>query len=88
MNVPAPLYRDPIYDGAENPMIIKNEQNSLYYLFYTQRRANRQMADVSYCYGSPIGVAESADGANWHYRGALDLEFEFGHNTYWAPEIV
>ena len=86
--IPAPLYRDPIYDGAADPMVIRRESDGLFYMFYTQRRANQQVTGVSYCYGSAIGVAESSDGVHWYYRGALDLEFEFGHNTFWAPEII
>lgn len=88
MKVPAPLYRDPIYNGAADPMVIRKESDGKFYMFYTQRRANVPLEDVAYCYGTAIGVAESEDGANWHYRGALDLDFEFGHNTYWAPEII
>ncbi len=88
MKVPSPLYKDPIYDGAADPMVIRKESDGKYYMFYTQRRANQTLADVAYCYGCAIGVAESADGARWHYRGALDLNFEFGHNTWWAPEII
>lgn len=86
--VSAPLYRDPIYDGAADPMIIRKESDGLYYMLYTQRRANQQVDMVSYCHGTGIGVAESADGDNWYYRGSLDLDFEFGHNTFWAPEVV
>ena len=86
--IPVPLYRDPIYDGPADPMIIRNVSNGKLYMFYTQRRANQQVFDVSYCYGTAVGVAESEDGNYWLYRGALDLEFEFGHNTFWAPEIV
>lgn len=88
MRIPAPLFRDPIFDGAADPMIIRSEQNGLYYMFYTQRRATQHVSGVSYCYGSAIGVAESRNGAQWHYRGALALEFSFGQNTFWAPEIV
>lgn len=88
MKIPAPLFRDPIWDGAADPMVIRKEEDGKYYMFYTQRRAMQQVEGVSYCYGSAIGVAESPDGLHWHYRGALDLEFEFGHNTFWAPEIV
>ncbi len=86
--IPAPLYKDPIYNGPADPMVIRKESDGLYYMFYTQRRANQQVENVSYCYGSAIGVAESPNGRDWHYRGALDLEFEFGQNTFWAPEIV
>ncbi len=69
-------------------MVIRKESDGKFYMFYTQRRANQQVENVSYCYGTAIGVAESADGVYWHYRGALNLDFEFGHNTYWAPEII
>ena len=86
--IPAPLYRDPIFDGPADPMIIRNASNGKFYMFYTQRRANQQVFDVSYCYGTAVGVAESEDGSDWLYRGALDLDFEFGHNTFWAPEII
>ena len=86
--IPAPLYKDPIYNGAADPMVIRKESDGKYYMFYTQRRANQQVEHVSYCYGSMIGVAESLNGRDWHYRGALDLDFEFGHNTFWAPEII
>lgn len=86
--VPSPLYRDPIFNGPADPMVIRKESDGKFYMFYTQRRANQQVIDVSYAYGTAIGVAESEDGSDWHYRGALDLNFEFGHNTYWAPEIV
>lgn len=88
--VKAPLFADPIYNGAADPMIIKNEQNGRFYMFYTQRRTSAALPNsVSYCYGSKIGVAEAYDGgAYWLYRGTLDLEFEFGQNTFWAPEII
>ena len=86
--IPAPLYKDPIFNGPADPMVIKKESDGLFYMFYTQRRANQNVENVSYCYGSAIGVAESPNGRDWHYRGALNLEFEFGHNTFWAPEIV
>ena len=86
--IPAPLYKDPIYNGAADPMIIRKESDGLFYMFYTQRRANQQVEGVSFAYGTAIGVAESEDGGNWHYRGALKLDFEFGHSTFWAPEII
>ncbi|MBQ2724122.1 MAG: glycosyl hydrolase [Clostridia bacterium] len=88
MKVPSPLYKDPIYNGAADPMVIRKESDGKFYMFYTQRRANQQVDGVSYCYGTAVGVAESVNGAQWHYRGALDLNIEFGHNTWWAPEII
>lgn len=86
--IPSPLYKDPVYNGAADPMVIRRESDGKYYMFYTQRRSNQFVENVSYAYGTAIGVAESLDGSDWHYRGALDLNFEFGHNTFWAPEIV
>ena len=86
--VPTPLYRDPIYDGAADPMIIRNEQDGQFYMFYTQRRSNQHVCGTSFFYGTDIGVAVSEDGVYWYYLGALELDFEFGHNTFWAPEVI
>lgn len=86
---PAPLYRDPVTDGAADPVVVWNRVKKCWCMFYTQRRANADAADVAYCYGTSIGVAESSDhGQTWVYKGALDLEFEDGHNTFWAPDVV
>ena len=86
---PAPMYRDPITDGAADPVMIYNRQNKCWTMFYTQRRANSNGADVAFCFGTSIGVAESYDhGKSWIYRGKLNLDFEHGQNTFWAPDIV
>ena len=45
--LPAPLFRDPIYDCPTDPAVIWNREEEQWYLFYTQRRAS----DV------PIGVS-------------------------------
>ena len=86
---PAPLFRDPITDGAADPVVFYNPVEKEWWMLYTQRRANIDLPDVAYCYGNAIGIAASSDnGKSWIYRGALDLEFEHGHNTFWAPDIV
>lgn len=86
---PAPLYRDPITDGAADPCMIYNPFEEAWWMLYTQRRANVESADVAYCYGNDIGIAYSKDnGKTWRYRGTLDLEFERGRNTFWAPDVV
>ena len=86
---PAPLFRDPITDGAADPVVFWNRKEKNWWMLYTQRRANAETADVAYCYGNAIGVASSDDkGRSWVYRGTLDLEFEKGHNTFWAPDVV
>jgi len=87
--VPAPLYRDPIFDGAADPMVIYNRHERAWWMLYTQRRANVDARGVAYCYGCTVGIAESRDGGNsWSYVGGLDLEFERGTNTFWAPEVI
>lgn len=86
---PAPLYRDPITDGAADPVLIWNRNEKSWWMLYTQRRANCDSADVAYCYGNGIGIASSDDnGRTWVYRGTLDLKIDEGHNTFWAPDVV
>src|SRR3954447_10548175 len=86
---PAPLFRDPVTDGAADPVIIWNREEKSWWMLYTQRRANLDAADVAYCYGTPIGIASSKDnGQTWVYRGTLNLDFDKGVNTFWAPDIV
>jgi hypothetical protein len=87
---PSPLFRDPIYDGASDPVIIWNREERNWWLLYTQRRANVDAPGVSWVHGCDIGVARSIDdGHSWRYLGTLPgLEFERGRNTFWAPEIL
>ena len=85
----APLYRDPIYDGASDPVVIWNRGESQWWMLYTQRRATDMTVGFSSIHGSRIGVASSRDGSEWLYRGTLPgLDFEPGHNTFWAPEVI
>lgn len=86
--VPAPLFRDPIYDGPTDPVVIWNHLEQCYYMLYTQRRSTSVQIGVASIHGTAIGVASSKDGMDWLYRGALNLEFEHGHNTFWAPEVI
>lgn len=88
-DAPAPMFRDPITDGAADPALIYNPLVKQWWMFYTQRRANTEAANVAYCYGNPIGVAMSSDnGRTWVYKGTLALDFEPGVNTFWAPEVA
>lgn len=86
----APLFRDPIYDGAADPVIIWNKKEKAWWIFYTSRRALGPTFGFSYMHGSDIGIASSRDGGKtWVYRGtAQGLHAEYGHNTYWAPEVI
>ena len=86
---PAPLYRDPVYDGVADPVVVWNKEDRSWWMLYTQRRANVNAGNVAYCYGNDIGIASSRDhGRTWVYRGVLDLNMERGKNTFWAPEVV
>lgn len=86
---PAPLFRDPIYDGATDPTIIYNHEEDCYWMLYTQRRSSAVNIGVSHIHGTLIGVASSKDLVHWIYRGTLpNLEFEPGTNTFWAPEVI
>jgi hypothetical protein len=85
-----PLFRDPVYDGAADPVVCWNKQEKKWFMFYTNRRANVQEArGVSWVHGTPIGIAESSDGgATWKYRGTANIDYKKGDDTYWAPEVV
>lgn len=87
---PAPLFRDPIFDGAADPVVIWRRQDHCWWMLYTQRRANVDAPGVAWVHGSDIGVARSFDGGRiWRYFGVLPgLEFEPGRNTFWAPEVM
>ena len=89
-----PLYRDPIFDGAADPALIWNPRAKKWWMFYTNRRANLPgLSGVTWVHGTPIGIAESADGgAHWKYFGnaQFDLPAEYGGTnvTRWAPDVV
>ncbi|WP_438444060.1 glycosyl hydrolase [Gorillibacterium sp. sgz5001074] len=85
----APLFRDPVYDGAADPTVIWNHVAKEWWMVYTNRRATAEGPKVAWVHGTDLGVATSPDGRNWLYRGTLaGLEIEWGRNTFWAPEIV
>jgi len=85
----APLFRDPIYDGAADPVLVWNREEREWWIVYTNRRASSEGPGVAWVHGTDLGIASSSDGGEtWTYRGTLEgLEFEKGRNTFWAPEI-
>jgi len=88
---PAPLFVDPVYDGAADPTLVWNRDEKTWWLFYTSRRANqRDEPGVRWCHRTDIGIAVSSDGGHtWTYKGtARGLVFESGQNAWWAPEII
>lgn len=73
-STPAPLYRDPVFDGAADPVLVWNPRKLVWWMFYTQRRAKIDVPGVEWCHGTEIGVAESRDkGFTWTHIGALPL---------------
>lgn len=84
-----PLFRDPVYDGAADPVVIWNKNENKWFMFYTNRRANEKNLDgVSWVHGTRIGVAESKDGIKWKYRDTCDVQYRLKNYTHWAPEII
>ncbi len=90
-SAPAPLYVDPVYDGAADPTLVWNRREKTWWIFYTSRRANQSAEPgLRWCHGTDIGIAVSPDaGHTWNYRGAAcGLEFEAGQSSWWAPEVI
>lgn len=85
-----PLYRDPVYDGAADPVVLWNKEKKKWWMFYTNRRANANDTNgVAWCHGTRIGIAESVDGATWKYLDTADINFRPNEGcTYWAPEVM
>ena len=88
-----PLFRDPVYDGAADPVVVWNPHKNNWAMFYTNRRANvTGLSGVAWVHGTPIGIAESDDGgATWRATGPakIDLPSELGgaSPTLWAPDV-
>ena len=85
-----PLFRDPVYDGAADPVLCWNRAEKKWFMFYTNRRANApNTKGVSWVHGTKIGIAESSDGgATWKYRGTANIDYGRGEYSYWAPEVI
>jgi hypothetical protein len=89
---PKPLFRDPVYDGAADPVVIWNRGERKWFMFYTDRRANLpddQVTQVTWVHGTRIGIAASADGgATWIYRGTAHIGYGQLDYTHWAPDVI
>jgi hypothetical protein len=87
--VPAPLFRDPVFDGAADPSLVWHGPEKAWYVFYTQRRANQDLPGVSWGFGTKIGIAKSTDrGRRWTYVDtAKGLSRGMKEETFWAPHV-
>jgi hypothetical protein len=86
-----PFFRDPVFDGAADPVIIWNKKEKKWFLFYTNRRANaKNVNGVTWVHGTRIGIAESSDdGATWKYRDTANINYRpTSDYTHWAPEVI
>jgi len=85
-----PLFRDPVHDGAADPVLCWNHAEGKWLMFYTNRRANvPETSGVTWVHGTHIGIAESSDyGATWKYRGTANINYGQGGYSYWAPELI
>jgi len=80
---------DPNYGGSADPEIVWNPHEKEWWIFYTGRRSKVPGTAV----GCPIGVAASADGENWEFRGYCKFDGVGGvmdspEHNYWAPGII
>lgn len=87
---PKPLFRDPVYDGAADPVVIWNRAEKKWFMFYTNRRAKlTNSVGVDWVHGTRIGIAESTNGgASWGYRGVARIQYGREDFSQWAPEIL
>jgi hypothetical protein len=86
-------YRDPIWDGPTDPVLVPDHLTGDWVLFYTQRRATAPgLTGVEWVHGTAIGVARSSDGGvSWTYQGTVDGLVPPGMElpaTLWAPDVV
>lgn len=87
---PKPIYRDPVYDGAADPVIIWNKKEKKWFMFYTNRRATIvDTGGVKWVHGTRIGIAESKDGSTWKYRDTANINYRPAADyTHWAPDVL
>ncbi len=85
---PKPLYRDPIHDGAADPVLVWHPTQKKWFMFYTNRRADLAASKgVAWVHGTRIAIAESPDGVAWKYRGTVAIPYGAEDYTHWAPDV-
>ncbi len=89
---PKPLFRDPIHDGAADPVVIWNRAKQEWWMFYTNRRADLAADDpknVAWVHQTRLGIAVSKDGGtSWTYQGIAKIPYGTEEYTHWAPDII
>jgi hypothetical protein len=98
---PAPVFDDPVWNGATDPFVIWNPVKRLWHMYYTQRRATLpEFKGVDWVHGTAIGIATSPDGLEWKYAGVCQGDHDLSEPlkakglgpepgiTWWAPCFV
>jgi beta-xylosidase len=86
---PKPLFDDPVYHGAADPVIIYNKAKKKWWMLYTNRRASIIDSTVQWVHGTRIGIAESKDGINWKYVDTVNINYRPDEGyTHWAPDVT
>ncbi len=67
----APLYEDPVHHGPADPRLFFNPLERNWWLLYTSRRATHEGPGVEWGFGTAIGAASSADGAQFDLRHSV-----------------
>ena len=88
-SISKPLYDDPVYHGAADPVIIYNKKLKKWWMLYTNRRASIEDSTVQWVHGTRIGIAESKDGRVWKYVDTCNINYrpDTGY-THWAPDVI
>jgi beta-xylosidase len=86
---PKPIFDDPVYHGAADPVIIYNKAKKKWWMLYTNRRASINDSTVQWVHGTRIGIAESKDGRTWKYVDTANINYrpDDGY-THWAPDVT
>lgn len=86
---PKPLFDDPVYHGAADPVIIYNKQKKIWWMLYTNRRASIEDSTVQWVHGTRIGIAESKDGRTWKYSDTANINYRPDEGySHWAPDVI
>ena len=86
---PKPLFDDPVYHGAADPVIIYNKAKKKWWMLYTNRRAAIIDSTVQWVHGTRIGIAESKDGRIWKYKDTASINYRPDEGyTHWAPDVI
>jgi predicted GH43/DUF377 family glycosyl hydrolase len=84
-----PLFDDPVYHGAADPVVIYNKQKKKWWMLYTNRRASINDSTVQWVHGTRIGIAESKDGLAWKYVDTANINYRPDEGyTFWAPDVT